>query len=122
MRKKLAFSLLIILFVAGCSYSASFVKTTDTLLGGSKAAYDTAGAIVKDYHKQGRIDDEKKAEILEVARPYAIAHNELAETLATYAETKDASDIDKIEALALRVSEALVSIFKEINKILQRGN
>ena len=120
-KRKLATSIFFFLFflsLIGCAYNASLVNTTHDMLTLSKESYDTTGAIVKDLYKQGRIDEGKKQQILNIARPYSTAHNELVESLAVYEETKDASEVERIEALVNRISGALGSALKEIQRII----
>ena len=121
MKRKLLALTLIVFFVGGivgCAYNASLVNTTHDMLSVSKNSYETTGMVVTDLYGQGRISEEQKKEIIDIARPYSVAHNELVETLATYEESKDASEVGKIEIMVKRVSEALGTFLDEIQKYL----
>jgi hypothetical protein len=109
---------LILLMLVGCAYNASLVNTTHDTLTVSAQSYDTGMKAATHLYRTGNITKEQRDEIIEAGTPFAQVQNELVETLARYEETKDDAEIDRIEALVERVSEALGRILSTLSKYL----
>ena len=119
-RKYLALTLIVfVVGLVGCAYNPSLVRSTHDMLQVSKVSYETAMKTAAGLHKEGRIDNEQKAEIIAVARAYMTAHNEAVETLAVYEETKNKVELDRLELMIVRASEALSEILKLVEKYLE---
>ena len=121
MKRKVFLPLILIVFLVGafgCAYNASLVNTTHDMLTISANTYNTSMQIVADMYEQGKITGEQKYDITAAANAYAKMHNELVELLAVYEETKDAAEIEKIEAMVSRVSIALSTFMDLIEKYI----
>ena len=107
---KLSLIIMLALILSACAYNASLVKTSYDTLQVSSVAYDTSMKIVSDLYKQGKLSEEKKAEIKEIATVYSEAHNAATEALADYQETKDADDKERLQKQLAAASEALTKL------------
>ena len=116
--KSFAVSFIIVFAMVGCAYQLNYVQTTYKLLSVAQVSYETTVQTVIDLQRQGRISAEQKAQIFEVAKTYAIAHNAAVEALAQYEEDKYLLGDERLTACIDTASEALTQLLELVKPYL----
>lgn len=121
MRRRFNLSMVVILalVLTACATSPSLINTTYDLLAGSKESYDTSMRVAADLYAQGELTLEQKQDVLKVGKVYHDAHNAAVEALASYAETGNLEDQERLEKQIAIASSALSKIFKIVRPYLE---
>lgn len=113
----LAVSVVVLFALAAC-FGQSFVKDNYKALAVSKSTYDMALSAIADLYFQGVVDEEVKAQTIELARIWKDAHNDAVEALAQYEETGETSSQEQY-LLAFEVAaKALDNLLDYVNPII----
>jgi len=125
MRKnKLKFLLafLIVIFLIACA-GHSFIRDSFRTLSVSQQTYDTTMNTLAGLHRDGIIDDQDRAQIIQYGNLYYEAHNMAVDALANYAAS-DYQDPNAKQAYtnaAADVSAKLAMFLKMARPYLERG-
>ena len=111
--------LILFVFISACAYNVGLVNTTYKLLKVSNISYDTAMKTAADLYVQGRITNDQKAEIIKIGKIFAGAHNAAVDALASYEETKSASEQEKMSVQIAIASKALGDMLALIKPYLE---
>lgn len=109
MRARKCLMIMLVIGVAltfGCA-SATFKRDAYRGLSVSAVTYETTMASAADLYAQGKINDEQKARIFEIAEGYYLAYHCAVDALVIYKKTSDQTDREKVNVAIAEVSVAL---------------
>jgi len=108
-------------FMVGCGHS--FVRDSFRTLSVSQQTYDTTMNTLVGLHRDGIIDDQDKAQIIQYGNLYYEAHNMAVVALANYAASdyQDPNAKQTYTNAAADVSAKLAMFLKMARPYLERG-
>jgi hypothetical protein len=89
--------------LAGCN-SEDVIANSYKTLKITADTYDQTMSAAGDLHRRGVIDDEVKADIIDIGNKYRTAHQVAANALESYAMYERAEDEEKIDTALAEVS------------------
>ncbi len=122
MRRFKSFKIVLMLFlmvalVFACASQAEFSKNTYRALALQATAYDTAMKAAGDLYRAGKINAEKKAEIVNAASVYQKSYHSAVDAMTSWERAPAEQKADKL-ATAQLASKLLTTLFSRLAEIL----
>lgn len=111
--------LITVVAIAGCS-SIKLEKYTYIGLDNTKTLYVTAGQVIADLYKQGKVTENDKIKFIELSRKLKISWDAVQAALSAYVHTKSASDEQKLQTVFSEMQINL-AVFNEFYLYLIKG-
>ena len=109
--------ILVALFLCACAAKTFTESTYDTISTSNEAVHRTMTYMGKQYRKDN-LDDSQKEKIISIYEKYRATSDAAAHALATYAETDDQDDREKLLSIISDVVEYRDKLITLVNVFL----
>ncbi len=116
-KKQLA-ALVGLIFIVALVSCATLVKNSSRTLSVASIAYEVSMKSANELYKQGKITEEEKVKILEIANPYYVAYHTASDALVAYMAVESEENEEKLSLAMVEFSKVLGNFMAYVQPLL----
>ena len=113
---------ILVLLVASLVYGcATFTRDSCRTLSIAATTYDTAMKSIADLYRQGKVTEEQKIKVLEIATEYWAAYHIATDALEAYMTVSSVDNEKRLEIAMMEFSKVLSKFMNYVQPIIAKG-